>query len=288
MPQSVVATPSSQLSVYLPPIVPLPQQESTESYNRSGRSQWVPEGAPANAGSMQGMPPLTAAPTVHRPRILHRPLDPRLPVHGIPRRREGDDVPTVAFTSTTDRLTDAFCACSAAVEWLLAIPHLISVTVGQPALSLAPIADTSGVRDPRVGRRRPHSDVDLELPHFLRQPSQSPLQSRRRDDLKLHLNLQETQTERQTADASTQFEPEGHSIETQATMGTRVVGVVLLPGISPAECANLCQQRGVPLSQLVDCLEAGHRCRLGRHFNPVSGMIFDAFQFCGEGIARSR
>jgi len=49
-------------------------------------------------------------------------------------------------------------------------------------------------------------------------------------------------------------------------MGTRVEGVALPPGVSPAECAELCRQRGVPPRQLIDCLQFQHRFRLGRPF----------------------
>jgi len=58
----------------------------------------------------------------------------------------------------------------------------------------------------------------------------------------------------------------GIDIGTQVTMGTRVEGVALLPGVSPAECAELCRQRGVPPRQLIDCLQFRHRFRLGRPF----------------------
>jgi len=85
----------------------------------------------------------------------------------IPRLSRGDDPPTVAFTPTTDRPTDAVLACTAAVTWLTAIPHLISVTVGQPGSSLVPVTNAvSQVSDPRVSRCRTREQADLELPHF--------------------------------------------------------------------------------------------------------------------------
>jgi len=60
-------------------------------------------------------------------------------------RQEGDDVPTVVFTPTTDRPTDSFCACEAAVTWLMSIPHLIPVTAGHPVSSLATVRGVAGL-----------------------------------------------------------------------------------------------------------------------------------------------
>jgi len=125
----VVMTTVSRPCVFIPLLAPLPGMPIV-SWDGRGRSLWCPEGAPANAASMRGTPPMMEAEPVRK---LRRP-------HG----RE-QDFPTVSFTPTTDRPTDAFCACTAAVAWLSAIPHLISVTVGQPGSSFTRVSSSTVV-----------------------------------------------------------------------------------------------------------------------------------------------
>jgi len=74
------------------------------------------------------------------------------------------------------------------------------------------------------------------------------------------------QTDGQVTEVETPNRTPGIDIGTQVTTGTRVDGVALPPGVSPAECAELCRQRGVPPRQLIDCLQFRHRFRLGRPF----------------------
>ena len=80
--------------------------------------------------------------------------------------------------------------------------------------------------------------------------------------------MQEIETVRRMADTLTQFRPQGQDMQTQVTMDTHVVGVALPPGVSPAECADLCRQWGAPPSQLINSLETEHRLCLSRCFTP--------------------
>jgi len=150
--------------IFTPPLVPPP---GVPTISREGRSAplWHPKGATANAASTRGTPPMTEAEPVRK---LRRPP-------GGPQSSREQEISAVSFTPTTDRPTDVFCACTAAVSWLSAIPHLISVTVEQPGSSLTRISASNVVpRDPR-DQSRPHGGVtDLALPHFaLRQPTRS-------------------------------------------------------------------------------------------------------------------
>jgi len=106
---------------------------------------------------MMGIPPTTDAEPIRR---LVRPP-------GGPQNSRDLGMPTIALTPTTDRPTDAICACAPAVKWLSAIPHLISVTVGQPGSSLSRISASNVVpSDPRDQSRSRGGVTDLELPRF--------------------------------------------------------------------------------------------------------------------------
>ena len=128
-------------------------------------NSWHLGTAAANATSMGGVLPIMEAEPVRK---LRRPP-------GGPQNSREREISTVAVTPTTDRPTDAFCACTAAVAWLSVIPHLISVTVGQPGSSLTRISASNVVlRDPRDQSRPCGGVIDLVLPRFaLRRPSRS-------------------------------------------------------------------------------------------------------------------
>ena len=244
--------------VLLPPLVP-PRWGHVKHEESRRTDSWHVRTATANATSMRGNPPITDAEPVRK---LRRPP-------GGPQNLRDLGISTVAFTSTTDRPTDAFCACTEVVEWLSAIPHLISITVGQPGSSLSRISASNVVpSDPRDQSRSRGGVVDLELPRFaLRRSGRSFPRAIECGELEGSPKSRKLQTDGQVTEVETPTRTRGIDIETQVTMGTCVEGIALPPGVSPADCAELCCQRGASPRQLIDCLQFRHRFRLGRPFS---------------------